>query len=149
MQITDTENKYIEICNCITEKKLSGAFKIIESILEQNPNAEYKNVFEKQKQTYSYLLEYSFKGVDDPERPNIYRNIQIALIELAENIKHNLLLKESGSIIFYEKKVLENEILRSNINITQVLKLMVSEESSETNQRKETLNKVFFFNMVY
>ncbi len=144
MQITDIERNYEEVCNNITEKKLSQALIGVKNLLTQCPNAEYNSIYQKQKQTYSYLLEYTFKGIKDPERPKIYRDIQISLIELAENIKHEILSKGSGSIIFYEKSVLELEVLRSNINISQLYKDLISEDSPETSKRKEMLNKLFF-----
>ena len=64
------KEKYHTICDYVSDKKLADAFLTIEKYINICKNVDLKRNFEKQKETYNYLLEYTFKGIDDPARRN-------------------------------------------------------------------------------
>ena len=146
MQKITIEENYNSICKNISKKQIANAFVLIENLLKQSNKRDYINVFEKQKQMYKFLLEYTFKGVNDPERSNIFRKIQTDLFELVDNIKEDLLIRESTDRIYSEKRIFNREMLRSNINLTILFNnLSASDNNSESKERKIVLSKLFFY----
>ncbi|MCD4793305.1 MAG: hypothetical protein K8R54_08745 [Bacteroidales bacterium] len=140
-----TDKDYRLICDYISEKKLSDAFLLTEKHINKINKPEISRSFEKQKETYHYLLEYTFKGINDPEKPQIYKNIQKSLLEISENLKDLSYLKDSTSKLASEKRMLDAEIGKQKITIKEEIEnLLTSSKDSESNSRKKNIYKLFF-----
>ena len=142
----DFKTIYKTICNHITEKKLADAFLLIEKYINNLNNSELKRSFEKQKETYSYLLEYTFKGIDDPQKPDIYRRIQIGLMQIAEQLKDDFFLNDANSKLSSEKRILNTEAVKNKVSVeSEINKLLVDKRDFEESERKSALFKLFSF----
>lgn len=130
-------------CNSILNRKLHDAFAEIKKLLEQSEKSEYTILFEKYSQTYTFLLEYTFKGVNDPERPKIYRRLQIDLLELTEKLSDSLLTEISSNRIYTEKRTLNKELLRTNKNILTLVTEIIAIKDDESLERKKLANELF------
>lgn len=143
----ETKKKYISAYKSITGQKLHNAFKIIKELLTQADKTECNNLFEKYLQTYSFLLEYSAKGVADPQRPEIFRKLQTDLLDLLERVKNEILIKVSQNKLYAQKRIIQPNILKYNRSVHSLLNELISIKESESPERKETLNKLFEFLM--
>lgn len=139
------ENDYIEICNLITGKKLSDAFLLIESYIESVQNPDIKRNFEKQKETYHYLLTYTFQGIEDPEKPKIYKKIQRALINITESIRDELFKNRKSNSLAARKLIFDKEVEDNKILIEEELNHLLQSNSNPDNEsRKGNLYKIFY-----
>lgn len=139
-----TDKDYKLICDLISEKKLSDAFLLTEKFLDKINNPELKRSFEKQKETYHYLLEYTFKGINDPEKPQIYKNIQSSLLEISESIKDIAFKENTKSKLASEKKLIDSEILNHKITTEEEIENLIrSSKDAESNLRKNKIYKLF------
>ncbi|NPA45566.1 MAG: tetratricopeptide repeat protein [Chlorobi bacterium] len=139
------QKEYNNIYNLITDKKLADAFLLIEKFIPESKNADLKRSFETQKETYNFLLEYTFKGVEDPERPKIYKTIQKELLNILQKLKDEYFENNTNSKLSSEKRILENEIKKNNVTIeSEVLQLLKNKDKSETIERKSLIYKLFF-----
>ncbi|MCF6365932.1 MAG: tetratricopeptide repeat protein [Bacteroidales bacterium] len=137
---------YKKICNYITEKKLADAFLLIEENISRTNNLELIHNFEKQKETYGYLLEYTFKGIDDPQKPAIYKRIQTVLEETAEQLNDYYFLNDTNNRLSAEKRVLNVDIIKNKTTVeSEINQLLSIKKGAENNERKSALYKLFFF----
>jgi len=137
--------EYNEICKLITDKKLADAFSMIEKNISEIENVDLNIIFEKQKETYNFLLEYTFKGIHDPEKPNIYKRIQKSLLDINQKIKDEYFLNNVNSKLSSEKRILNTEIKRNKIKIEdEISELLNNKKQSENIERKAILYKLFF-----
>lgn len=130
-------------CNSILNRKLHNAFAEIKKLLHEAEKPEYNLLFEKYSQTYAFLLEYTFKGVNDPERPRIYQKTQLDLLELSDKLKDTILTKISSNRIYTEKRILNQELLRTNKNITKLIAKIIEIKEKESFGRKALVNELF------
>lgn len=144
MNISNIDKKYAKICNLITNRQISDAILKLEKLVDYSNNNEFKQTIEKQKQTYSFLLEYTFKGVEDPERANIYKLIQLELLKLTDKTVQYIQHKESSKSIFTEKRILDKEIVREGYSIKSIIQDLIKIKESENSERKQILSKLFF-----
>jgi len=136
---------YIKICNYITDKKLSDAFLLTEKYIKEINDPDVVRNFEKQKETYQLLLEYTFKGIEDPEKPKIYKGIQKALINIIEIVRDKMFLLTSKSKFAFEKRILDDEVIKQKITADEeIMELYKSDKNSDSDLRKEKLYKIFF-----
>lgn len=136
---------YHKICNKISEKKIADALLLIEKYIAKTGKNDIIRNFEKQKETYNYLLEYTFKGVNDPEKPKIYKGIQKKLIEIAESLKDESVSLQTNLKTVTQKNSLDIDKLRQKITIEEELNLLTgSSKDTEDIKRKERLYKIFF-----
>jgi tetratricopeptide (TPR) repeat protein len=134
-------NNYSEICTYITENKLSDAFILLGNSLNMINNSELINRFEKQKEIYSLYMEYTLKGVTDPERINIYKRIQIALLEITESVRDAFFSIESRSKLASEKRILSEQIHKNKINIESEINVLLNKNVTD---KEILINKLFF-----
>ena len=139
------KKKYYKICNFITDKKLADAFLHLEKQINNSESIDIKRSFEKQKETYNFLLEYTFKGINDPERPVIYKNIQKSLLNISEKLKDESFLKQTNNKLAGEQLELKTEVEGKKITIEENLENLInSSKDPENENRKENLYKLFF-----
>ena len=138
------ETKYIKICNNIADNKIADAFFTLNELTELCTKSEHKNSFAKLKETYSFMLKFSFAGVKDPERPKIYKSIQKSLLELADKIKQDILSEKPVLKLYSEKKYFQKQMLVEQNTSTKLIDdLSVKSKTKEDDERKQILNKLF------
>ena len=136
---------YTQISKLITDKKLADAFIKIEKEISQSDDVDIKRTFQKQKETYNLLLEYTFKGIDDPEKLNIYKHIQKTLLAINQKLIDKDFENDISSKFSSEKRILEAEINRAKVTIeNEINELLKQKANSETIERKSLIYKLFF-----
>lgn len=96
MQYDKFNKTYRKIFKNINNKRLSKAFSQLRKLIYNSQNNKAKNTFENLQQTYNFLLEYTFKGVNDPQREQIYNKTRSGLINLTDLIKKENFINEQN-----------------------------------------------------
>jgi len=87
---------YDQLCNYIHENKVKDALDVLK---EQISVIGFNDFFVQQEHlesTYEQMLLYTLEGVHDPERKRIYNKLLTSILDLAENVRAELLRKYSG-----------------------------------------------------
>ena len=85
------------ICVNATAFKLYDALEQSRLFLKGIPIAELKTELETIEETYSNLLSYSMKGINDPQRNMILNSLVVKIVELADKIKEYYLEKNNAT----------------------------------------------------
>ncbi len=146
MNDININKQHNKICSLITENKIADAFLLIDDVLETINQVELSRKFNTQKETYRFLLEYSMKDVNDPERLKIYKGIQQELLEIVDTVKSDYLVKFAvQNKLMHQKRILNNQIINQNITITsEISELIKNNLPSENEGRKTKLYQLFF-----
>ena len=104
--ITEKEikDKYKQICNLLSERKLKPAFDLLEQLISESGLGEFRDEFVSLEQNYKYMLKYTVEGINDPERQKIYEHLLISSFDLADNAYERLKMKLSQSVEYQKKR---------------------------------------------
>lgn len=105
---TEISNLYRETCSLVTKDRLKDAMQRLGKLMEGLNIADFTLQYENLDQTYRMLLEYTFRGVPDPQRDRIYNSLKISILELADRV-HQKALEKTGMNTFSLKVQLEKE----------------------------------------
>ncbi len=86
------------ICENATAFKIYDALEQSRLLLKGIPIAELLTELETTEDTYSNLLSYSMKGINDPQRNMILNSLVVKIVELADKIKEYYLEKNNLSL---------------------------------------------------
>ena len=93
MTKNDILNNYNHLISLIINKKIYQAISMVKKIAAQTPNYSTDEGIEMVEGTYKLMLKYSIMGLKDPNRDNIFRQLQISLMMMADSIKQQQLRK--------------------------------------------------------
>src|SRR5665647_2859813 len=104
--ITEKEikEKYKQICNLLSERKLKPAFDLLDQLISESGLGEFQDEFVSLEQNYKFMLKYTVEGINDPERQKIYAHLLISTFELADRTFENLRMKYSQSVEYQKKR---------------------------------------------
>ena len=100
----DLREKYNQICNLLSARKLKPAFDLLEQLISGTGLSELSDQYTTLEQNYKYMLKYTVEGTNDPERQKIYKHLLISTFELADNTYENLRMKYSQTIEYQKKR---------------------------------------------
>jgi len=105
--MTEKELKisYSEVCTFLAERKLKPALDLLNHVISLNHLEVFRDEWRTLEQTYSFMLQYTVEGTQDPERQKIYRKLIVSVFELADSIFANALLKVSSGIDYEKKRI--------------------------------------------
>lgn len=95
---------YKNICSFIEQKQLIEAFNQLDILLDNLQWGEAVEKKEELQQIYRYMLSFTFEGVKDPEQETIYTNLVASLYKLLEEVKEELLLRNSSYYEYSQKR---------------------------------------------
>lgn len=100
----EIKEKYQQICNLLSERKLKPAFDLLEQLISGSGLGEFQDEYISLEQNYKFMLKYTVEGINDPERQKIYEHLLISTFELADNTFEHLRMKYSQSIEYQKKR---------------------------------------------
>ena len=100
----EIKEKYNQICNLLSERKLKPAFDILGQLISVTGLAELSDEYMAMEQNYKFMLKYTVEGINDPERQKIYEHLLISTFELADSTYENLRIKYSQTIEYQKKR---------------------------------------------
>ena len=92
MAIKKVEEQYIKINNHISNKEIKNALDLIKEMIRDSRQPNYIPDYEKLNETYKFILKYTIKDVKDPQRPEIYRDLQLSILNLADRLKNHIII---------------------------------------------------------
>ena len=100
----EIKEKYIQVCNLLSERKLKPAFDNLDQFIAETGLGELRDEYTSLEQNYKYMLKYTVEGTNDPERQKIYEHLIISTFDLADKTFGNLQLKFSQSVEYQKKR---------------------------------------------
>lgn len=90
------------IVNALTVKKVSPAILRLKTLIAQIESDDLNVLIENYERTYRLILDYTIKGVEDPQRPVIYKQLIKSLLTLNDKVKTRL--KDKLTTLVYQNK---------------------------------------------
>lgn len=104
MTETELKEKYGQICNLLSARKLKPAFDLLGGLIAVTGLGEFRDQLFNLEQNYKFMLKYTVEGINDPERQKIYNRLFISTFELADITYENLRMKYSQSVEYQKKR---------------------------------------------
>ncbi len=131
MKVEEIYKSLNRITKLVMKRQLRDALVRITQLLNKYHPGEYQSLLEKHSETYKYLLDFTFKGVNDPQREQVYNNLRRDLLQLADQVAGYAVACESTLPDLQEKKYLNKNIL-TQLNVETILgQLKVNHELEE------------------
>lgn len=90
---------YIEVVALIEQKRLREAFELIKAGLIESRCWDLQSSFDTICSSYDMMTQYMLQGVHDPKQQEMYDNIVVRLLEIADRVK--ILLLDGVSLSYY------------------------------------------------
>lgn len=103
--------KYNLICDLIYRKRIKEALDLLDSMIKQSEVSSFQNEWQSISNTYSNLLKYAISGAKDPQQQEIYYNTMRSVLELADHVKQNLLMKSSPAYRFRKERLQKDQTI--------------------------------------
>lgn len=103
MTSQEINKAYNRIAGSLDSKELKGAFDSMQALISGTREYMFQDKLNELQDTYKYMLRYRIEGAKDPMQEQIYKNIQTATYDLADQVKHKALAIES-SLSFYSRR---------------------------------------------
>ncbi len=145
MKNTEVERKYALFCNLVINKKLVDAFHIFDTLIAEIKNEENKIEYNKLKETYFLMLNYSINNTNDPHREKIYNTLVKQLLNLADIIKENIYALDGTMQTYTYKRRINKYAINSSEKINELLEIQKNGElKSVEKEFGELFNVVWF-----
>ncbi len=103
MTLQEIDQAYNRIIGSLDNKEIKTAFDSLQSLIIGSREYTFNDKLVELQNTYKYMLQYRMDGAKDPMQEQIYTNLQTSAYELADQIKHKLLIIESP-LAFYNRR---------------------------------------------
>ena len=152
----DKDNIYKRIEGLLYQSRLGEAIELLSSQVGEKENWQIYTRIAEMQNAYSYMLEYMRKGMSDPNRESLYRNIVGEFLVINDELSlqgrsHTLYMHHRnicGNII--ETDSLQSKFIENSENL-DVVRLIPTEQSNSVSKRlsqeHEQLLRTAFFNL--
>ncbi len=120
MNLNEIQEWHTKLNVLLDQGRLLDAFDKITSAFSKNSISLFSPQLEELRFTYSSMLNYTMKGVDDPQRDEIYNKLILKTHELADDLKLEL-LNQPGFRLASLKIELEKQMRQSNEDLAESL----------------------------
>lgn len=120
MNLNETKGWYNRVCELLRMHRLIDALDKISSVIPANGITVFSEQLDEIRFTYSNMLTYSLKGIEDPSRKQIYNHLLISTYELADQVKLGL-LNQPGHQIAAAKLDLDRQARRDSEDLAENL----------------------------
>jgi tetratricopeptide (TPR) repeat protein len=160
MTIHEVILKHKTICDLATDMKLYDALQQTGILLLEVPNDELQTVYERCRETYSNMLNYTAKGITDPQRNTIFYALVVSIVEMADKIKEHFLEKNNQALrerknnsyrkLAQTQQKLNETIESSNQHLKMLELLNDSDITIDSNDllKKQRSFQIFFFDYI-
>ncbi|MBW6490334.1 MAG: tetratricopeptide repeat protein [Lentimicrobium sp.] len=120
MNQREIEKWYGRVVELLKQRRIIDALGKISKLDLLKGNSGYEVRIGELRFTYGSMLSYTIKGVVDPQREQIYNRLLVSVYELADNIRMDLLSRNSSHLATI-KKELERGMLQENEDMAESL----------------------------
>lgn len=106
--VREIEKLFAGIFTNVINNQLKEALLLLSDLMKDTRNADFMLRYENIDQTYHMLLEYNFKGVNDPQRDTIFDKLKVMTLELADQV-YQQKLANAGVHIYQLKSSIDKE----------------------------------------
>lgn len=160
MNTKDIKKKHTQIASLLYKQQIAEALDELKIHMQLASTDEFNVLCANIEQTYQLVLKYAIKGVADPQRPFIIKQLVKSLLELNDRLREELLSKEpseTGSLkklmrvrsgfVLLKMKEMQDEGLMGK----QISELFegTNVETSDTTENNYTALLGEFFNYVW
>lgn len=107
MTIQEVNRAYSRITGSLDKKELKGAFVFLYGMIAAIKEYHFHERLNELQETYRYMLRYRMEGAKDPMQEHIYHNLLVSTYELADQVKHKALLRESPLAFYSRRRILD------------------------------------------
>lgn len=93
MKIAEINEWYNRVCELLKQRRLIDALDKISSVISDKDITDYAEQLDNIRFTYSNMLSYKVKGVEDPSQSQIYNQTLVSAYELTDLVKAGLLMQ--------------------------------------------------------
>ena len=98
---------YQLICSYIEQKRIKQSLDLLGVFLSDAHNGDLHEKKNELEQTYRHMLRFSIDGINDPEQEKVFNNLRVSLLKLAEEVKEAILIRNSSSFEYSQKRYLD------------------------------------------
>lgn len=98
---------YSHIIGSLDKKELKNAFVSLYGMTSALKEYYYHERLNELQDTYIYMLRYCVEGAKDPMQEQIYHNLLASTYELADQVKHKALIRESSQAFYSRRRILD------------------------------------------
>ncbi len=162
MTILEVIARHKDVCNLATDMKLYDALHQTSLLLQEIQNDELHTEFENSKDTYSNMLNYTVKGIKDPQREVILNSLVIRIVEMADKIKELYLekyhhtLQERKSNAYNQLSLIQqklNDSIESSYQHVKMIELLneteISVDDDDMQRKRQEFRYSFFDYILY
>lgn len=114
---------YHGIIYSLDSKELKNAFDSIRNLITETKEFSLQDKLNELCDTYKYMLRYRTEGIKDPMQKQIYHNLLVSTYELADELKHKALVRDSSLIYYSRRRILQHGINTSYHDIYNQLSI--------------------------
>ena len=114
MNTSQIEANYRSILSLIQKGRLKLVFDKTRTLVYELQNGNIIDQYEDMFRNYRFMLQYFVSGSDDPERKIIYNKQIAGLISLVSLVKEELLIRNSNSFEYTQKRYLPHKLQYSS-----------------------------------
>ncbi len=143
----------------VINRQIKDAFDVLSGLAEQCRDKDLSQQLNAQTDIYRNILKYSFEMGDDPEKEKVYAHLQKSILDLADDIKEDILYNQhlisyyrakpvmnSGSVLSEQEslKMADNLTFRKEIEyILEDSGEDIPGSSGQSQEYKRSLNNIF------
>jgi tetratricopeptide (TPR) repeat protein len=124
--------KHNQITSLIAGKQVRQSINLIRELIDISKNGDHRQQLDNIANTYKNMVKYTIEGIHDPERHKVLTRMLQSLLELADNVKQEILARYSGWHTYWLKEnSLKEQSLAGKSIIETVDDLVFKEELDE------------------
>lgn len=93
--------------NSLCNGQIKKAFDLLKVLSEHTLRWQAKDTLSEMEMTYRYMLDYEFRGMEDPTREEVYARVVRTLYELTDEFVEEELLSTSAQDVYLERKKIQ------------------------------------------
>jgi tetratricopeptide (TPR) repeat protein len=109
METNKTLQQHKQICSFISERRIKQSLDILSDMIAVASSGNLRDEYENIVMTYRNMLTYTIEGVEDPERNKVYLKLIQSILELADQVRQDILSHYSGWNTYWLKQQTEKE----------------------------------------
>ena len=140
MTYSELTEKHQGVVRFVEENRIKEAMDALGSLAAYCTNRELSLQLDRHRDTYGSMLTYSFELGDDPEKEQVYSRLMKAILELNDDIREDILIRER-LISYYKLRQEVDEIryqvmasssdMAENLSFKKEVEYILSESGSE------------------
>ena len=144
MTFAELTDRYQQVIQFVEDHRINEAMDAMGSLAVLCTKRDLGIQLEKHRDTYRNMLTYSFELGDDPEKEQVFNRLMKSVLELNDDIREDILMKERLISYYPQKQEVEQKLLSSaspdlaeNLAFKKEIEYILSEEEKTGDEKTE------------